>query len=540
MTGERKVLHQGPLTLLKDLLPVLFLIVLLHCGGEPSQNPEDLIPIPLRWEGKRNPMEETFCRSWEEKKDRFQFPETYRSPCLSLDGSLSPYSSLLIPMEEGELFQDGTVVTAAGKPLEVEFRPFVGPDRRVWLEVFPIRPYPAGSRIYFCLKGKFHPRPWEECSGECPPKPPTCDLLFPSIVTDPVSEFWELLLDPLTPARPLRSYPLGILFPEGRAYLVEFQLLDYRLPDEEGGTIAPERARPVTAPVWVLLPRASTPRGYVIFLHGLGGNPSMFLPFYRKIVNRGYGALGLYQLRHPPRHDVKGVGFQVDIVNSYLNLANLEMMRDNFRQMILEIRAIILALPALNALFGFPPPSTLSVGYVGESLGCLVGGGAFGLIPEIERAACLVGGSRLYRLFTDSPAGSLFGSLEIPLGGLFYGKEWDPFLRAIGPRTLDGGDPGVLADLGTTRFPGRLFRLYIAHKEALMPNSASMDMIFALNLPLLGTAPPPWDSFPAGDPRGSGFRVGVYPELSPPERHGAVKNDPVFQDEIVSFLLGEP
>lgn len=522
-------------------LRALFLVLLLFSCGEPSssRNPEDLIPIPLRWEGKRNPLEVEFCKRWEEKKGVFQFPETYRSPCLPLDRFLSPYSSLLLPLDLEEELTGGKVITAEGEELPVEFHPFLSRDRKRWVEIFPVRPYPPGRNLLFCLYGRWKPRPWGRCLGGCPQNPPACNLLFSAEVTDPVSGFWDLLLHNLTPSQPIGWRPLNIPFPEGKAFLVDFRFLDYRLPDDEGGTIALENPHPVTAPVWVLLPRTGAPRGYLIFLHGLGGNPSMFLPFYRKVVLRGYGALGPYQLRHPPRSDVKGVGFQVDIVNSYLNLANLQMMRDNFRQMILEIRELILALPALNATFGFSPPPTLSVGYVGESLGCLVGGGAFGLIPEIERAACLVGGSRLYRLFTDSPAGMLFGSLEIPLGGLFYGKEWDPFLRAIGPRSLDGGDPGVLGALGISRFPGRFFRLYLAHQEALMPNNASMDMILALKLPRLGSAPSPWDSIPQGDPRGSGFRVGVYPEKSPPDRHGAVKDDPVFQDEIVHFLLGE-
>lgn len=241
---------------------------------------------------------------------------------------------------------------------------------------------------------------------------------------------------------------------------------------DAGGAPMPVAAEPI--PVTVILPRSAPPEaGYpaLILGHGLGASRHAMLTFAEPLTQAGYALVGIDMESHGSRWspldeenntamvaesfvgdaempdgfgDRTGPITTLDLLEG---LQNLSAVRDSFRQSVLDISQLAIALRsgAVDGLGAKLDASRLA--YLGESFGAVIGGVLAGIEPEIDLYILNVGGGGVIDLII--PRSPILSSLLVPLGRSVYEIEgtFDRFHPVVGfaQMLIDPADPLTFA-----------------------------------------------------------------------------------------------
>ncbi|MBI5517435.1 MAG: hypothetical protein HY909_26935 [Deltaproteobacteria bacterium] len=298
--------------------------------------------------------------------------------------------------------------------------------------------------------------------------------------------------------------------------------------DREEGTFQWDdqgHARPVVAaqrlPITLALPRTpAPPSGYpvVIYGHGLGGQRAALLGVANELARGGIATLAVDTATFGQR----ALGQQHDRTSlyatrgSYLGpdglpdnpgydsttffggLNNILSLRDNIRQTALDyvqLRRLVanpaLDLSAVAAQYGGAAPRLdgARVGYVGNSLGGIVGTVFSAVDPDVNPVVLNVpGGALVAVLAADSPVigATVTGAArtlyhypaELPV------DRWHP-LASLVQGILDGGDPAAYASEVTRPPTGRGHDVWLTmvDRDSVVPNRATELLARAMRLP---------------------------------------------------------
>ncbi len=245
-------------------------------------------------------------------------------------------------------------------------------------------------------------------------------------------------------------------------------------PDDEtfqldaGGVPLPIASESI--PVTIILPRAPAPAaGYpaLILGHGLGASRHAMLTFAEPLTEAGYALVAIDMEGHGARwqdvdeenntaqiaedfagdaHAPDGFGDRtgpISTLDLLEGLRNLSAVRDSFRQSVLDLSQLAIALKS-GEVQGVPGPLDASrLAYLGESFGAIIGGVLAGVEPAIDLYILDVGGGGIIDVIV--PASPLLSALLVPLGRSVYGIEgdFDRFHPAVAlvEALIDPADP---------------------------------------------------------------------------------------------------
>jgi len=334
------------------------------------------------------------------------------------------------------------------------------------------------------------------------------------------------------------------------------------------GTIALDAAgrvavaqRDKTLPITLALPRGAPPsQGWpaVIYGHGLGGQRKHLFSVANELARAGIAtvaidtatfgqraagaaadATSLYADRGSYRgSDGLPDAAEYDNTDFFGGLSNLLAVRDNLRQTALDYAQVrrLLANPALDlsAVAAQYPGATpridgARVGYIGNSLGGIIGTVFAAVEPEVNPVVLNVpGGGLISALAADSPAiGSSLDAAASLVFGYPRGVALDRFhpLTSLLQAVVDGGDPSNFAADVTRPASGAGHDVWMTMVEAdaVVPNRANELLARALGLPQIsgGLRAVPGLETVAGPVRGNvGGRTHAL-HLQSPAVHGA-------------------
>ncbi len=319
-----------------------------------------------------------------------------------------------------------------------------------------------------------------------------------------------------------------------------------------------------TLPVTLVLPRApAPPSGYpvVIFGHGLGGQRKQLFGVANELARAGIATIGVDTATFGQR---AGGMFETDATslfggrgtymgpdglpdaegydntNFFGSLTAPMVVRDNIRQTALDYVQLrrLVGNPALNlgsvaAQYGGTAPrlDPTRVGYVGNSLGGIIGTVFAGIEPDVNPFVLNVPGAGLVSVLgADSPS---IGPNLVAAASLFFRfptsvpiDRWHPLVTLFqGP--LDGGDPGCYA-----ADAARMHDVYMTmvDRDSVVPNRANALLARALGLSQV---------------RGAWRVIGAMPEVANPVRgntmgrtHAAFLQYPATHGGNLSFRYG--
>ncbi len=247
-------------------------------------------------------------------------------------------------------------------------------------------------------------------------------------------------------------------------------------------------------PITVWLPGDGTEGPYptLIYGHGLGSRRSE--GYFAASMMREYNVavVAMEAVKHGDHPTAEGGSTDYTAALEFLGLdistvsINPDLLQGNFDQTNLDRRrllSLMLAEPDFNGdgVDDFDPEG---IGYVGVSLGAILGPQLMATSPEIQGALFSVGGSRLMNIVTDTAALTDFESLLTSLVG---SKERFDRLVPLAQHVVDPADSGVwAAHVLTDRFdsaPSPHMLLQVAIDDEVVPKSAGFAMARALNLP---------------------------------------------------------
>lgn len=261
---------------------------------------------------------------------------------------------------------------------------------------------------------------------------------------------------------------------------------DYRGPD--GRIVWDERDRPVeqrehTLELVLKLPKASAGRApVVVFGHGLGAFKETLFQVSSALGQRGYATLGI---------DIGGHGSRIGEdgpIYDYFTFDELLETRDLFLQSIAdEIQLARLVEGALADLDvvpdggdGVPDLAPQVVGYIGQSMGTVLGGTYLAVERSIDAAVLNVPGGGFVPLLQLSP--SLSGIIEgfLPAGTSASERL---VLFSLGQMLVDDIDPAnFAAHVTVDPYPGH------RPKDVLMQQAVDDEIIPATATELLAHA----------------------------------------------------
>jgi dienelactone hydrolase len=188
----------------------------------------------------------------------------------------------------------------------------------------------------------------------------------------------------------------------------------------------------------------------------------------------------------------------------FTNLANLFATRDNFRQHVIDLSQVVRVLrntaatglaAQLAANAALPPLDQAAIGYLGQSMGALLGSSFLALSPFVRVGVLNVGGGRVIDIFTDPRS--------------VYAQQLGPFLAGMGidadtpayhqlvetlAWVMDPGDPVSLArhvrlsplsnPLTMMRNPQKRVILQMAGRDEVLPNDWTRRLALELGLPV--------------------------------------------------------
>lgn len=182
----------------------------------------------------------------------------------------------------------------------------------------------------------------------------------------------------------------------------------------------------------VTLPRGAGPHPVVIVQHGFGGSNDFVFSLGGELAREGLAAIGISAVSHGPR------GSPLDL----LQAAPLRI-RDIFRQSSVDFMAVVRAVEAgidLDA-DGSSDLAAEGIGYLGVSMGGLIGSTFIAVEKAIQAAVLNVTGGRLAFLAQSPGTREIYTSFLADEAALeVESEEFEVFLRRILDLSLQGMD----------------------------------------------------------------------------------------------------
>jgi len=289
-----------------------------------------------------------------------------------------------------------------------------------------------------------------------------------------------------------------------------------------GVTNVPVKRSDETIPVLVSTPKAAAkPWPVVIFQHGITQNRSNLLAVADSLAAAGFAAvaidLPLHGI-HPGDASLAALRaatpaatertFDLDLLTQdtggntiasgpdgvadgsgshFIYLPNLQISRDNLRQAVADLFALVTALGAMDVDGGGADFTTAGLGFVGHSLGGIVGGTFLAHETDVGPAVLAMPGGGIAKLLDGSPRfGPVIAGGLAAQGVIKGSSDYEVFLAAT-QALADSADPINNAAAAAAGHPLLLFQV---NGDQVVPNSVPVpgDTVTA-PAPTAGTAP---------------------------------------------------
>ncbi len=265
---------------------------------------------------------------------------------------------------------------------------------------------------------------------------------------------------------------------------------DYRGPD--GRIVWDERGRPIEQrehhlELVLKIPKASAGHApVVVFGHGLGAFKETLFQVSSELGQRGYATIGIDIGGHGSRMGEDG------LISDYFTFDKLLATRDLFLQSIADevqlARLVEGALATLDVVpeggDGIPDLAPDVVGYIGQSMGTVLGGTYLAVEPSIDAAVLNVPGGGFVPLLQLSPSLSSIIDGFVPAGTT---ASEGLALFSLGQMLVDDIDPANFASHVTfDPFPGHRPKdvlLQQAVDDEIVPATATELLAHALGVP---------------------------------------------------------
>lgn len=271
----------------------------------------------------------------------------------------------------------------------------------------------------------------------------------------------------------------------------------------------------------------------LIVQHGFGGSNRFVMDNARELTEAGFALVGIDAASHGSRGNFV----------SFFNVEDPRVMRDNFRQTIVDLLHVaeLVRLGDLD-LDGAPGPDLDgSVGYLGHSMGSLLGLSVVTLLPEAPVAVLHAGGGGIANILQSEIMQTRVELLILPALGLAYespGYEPSlPFLSGVLQALIDRTDPiafsrHTLTDrpAHTTGTPTILIQQGLG--DRMVGNPTTGDLARALGVDFL-TAPATLDGSTSGVFSTDPVAFGVDPMVDP---HDTYFHVPGVRAQAAAFL----
>ena len=176
------------------------------------------------------------------------------------------------------------------------------------------------------------------------------------------------------------------------------------------------------------------------------------------------------------------IGFPMSSGAAFLEMDELAATKDHFTQSLIDLRALVHALKAgdWRGAIGYDL-KTDELGFIGQSLGGIIGASFTSITPEITRAVWNVPGCDLVDMFSDSG---------------YFGMQVDAFLKreainrssydselffTVARWIMDGIDPASLAHIKAA--DDRKFLIQMATLDFIIPNWTTIKLGELANVP---------------------------------------------------------
>lgn len=317
--------------------------------------------------------------------------------------------------------------------------------------------------------------------------------------------------------------------------------------DENG---SPKFSDDVKLPFFFVLPEGSGPFPVVVFQHGLGGSRLDLVKIASALAKEGLASIAI----DAPLHGDHPIRIQNTPSGTGFFTPDVLAVRDNLREAVLDqyqlTRFIKEVLPGFLAKeLGLEPgaPSLVDVeqiAYLGVSLGGIIGAVSTALNENLRKAALVVAGGHLMRIFTETQNADFRKPLETALEALGIepnSQAYEQFI-SFAQWALDRADPvnfarlAALPDLGVSE----RFLFIEAKDDDFIPNSTTEELVEALSLadgsrPMLRVYPEGQGSLCHGF-----FLDGCPPSLYPSLDQGIVAAaQGKAQSDAIAFLKGK-
>lgn len=280
---------------------------------------------------------------------------------------------------------------------------------------------------------------------------------------------------------------------DGVVTVQDYRAADHIVPPDSSGT--PYDSYDLPTRVW-LPPTGTPPYPVVVCGHGLGGNRGQCDTMARIGAPEGIAVVAVDAVEHgdhPGRTDA-----DLSILDDLMILAisvnppglDARRLRDNFRQSAWDKLQVVRAIEAGADVDGDGAIDldAAHLGYVGVSLGAIMGPEPMALTDAFDGGVLIVGGGRISSIISDSPTfGVLVDLMRPPETTDGDVDRFFPVLQTV----IDAGDPIVYAPhLVGDRLAGDAAPSVLsvmAFEDQIVPNSTNEALSRALRLPGVGS-----------------------------------------------------
>ncbi len=244
-------------------------------------------------------------------------------------------------------------------------------------------------------------------------------------------------------------------------------------------------------PLWFVLavPQGPKPAGgwpLVIAQHGLGGRNVPVMPTSGTgesycleqaeiLAAQGMACLGI----DAPSHGLRGNPFD------FFAVENLPAIRDTFREMTFDLLQVARAAQTLDYDGDGQPDFQSDLGYLGNSLGAIMGSNFVPIAPRIKYAVLNVPGGGLSNILVSNDIRDRIGLLICAKTGIGFDSEeyyaGFPIFRAIAQPFVESGDPINVAQRMDT---ARAVLVQEGVGDLTIPNFATEDLATVMSLPV--------------------------------------------------------
>ncbi|MGB1699675.1 MAG: hypothetical protein ACPHRO_06970, partial [Nannocystaceae bacterium] len=246
---------------------------------------------------------------------------------------------------------------------------------------------------------------------------------------------------------------------------------------------------------------SAAPRPTLLYGHGLEGQGTNAEGFAELVLDQGWAVVSISTLAHGDHPNTNGMPlagiqqllefFGADLVS---NTIDARKLRDHFRQAAYDKLHVVRMLqtgPDLDG-DGVQDVDPTKLGYLGVSLGGIMGSELMSLTDALNAGTLFVPGGRLSAVATD-PNGSFGDVLSILIPKSYSDNNGDFYrLFAMIQAVIDDGDPSTHAPhILQTRpdfAPGQPDLLMgVVLGDTVVPNSTSWSLARALEIPMYAT-----------------------------------------------------